>query len=506
MKTMKKILLVVPPVILRDDDPNFNVNFPIGLGYLGAVLEKAAYEVEVLDALIEKLDQQIPLEDRKGFSRVGMTYDEIKQYVTESNPDCVCVTSMFTKQFENTLFVCHAVKESMPEVPVIVGGAHVTAAPESVLDDKSINYAVVGEAEDIIVPLLEAMERGDDVEKIDNVCYIDKQGKKIVKPVNAYPDVTTLPFPARHLFQVEKYITAGERHGGDLAKGVRSLNILTARGCPFKCNFCSAYQSFGHRLRNRPVESILEEVDELVNRYKVNDIYLTDDQFLADRKRVIRILEDITSRNYNLTLDAPNGLSPWLITEEILIKMKKAGFNRVQLAVESGDEWVLKNIINKPVKIDRLPEVVSLSRKHGLEVGVFLVMGNVSENAVETFDQMETSFKLMRRLGIRWPVVSYLSPHLGTEVYEVAYRKGYIDDNYLDEDYDKPCISTPLWSNTELQRFVWVQRALCLTEGHFLFFWVKYFVQWKKNIMLKERYAVLYQFISAYRVLRKLAA
>ena len=250
--------------------------------------------------------------------------------------------------------------------------------------------------------------------------------------------------------------------------------------------------------------NIINEIDEIVNLYKVNDIYLTDDQFLADPKRVIEILEGIASRDYQLTLDAPNGLSPWMLNEEILIKMKKAGFLRIPLAIETGNEWVLKNIINKPVKLDMLPDLVSMARKHKLQVSAFLVVGNVSENAIETFDQMEDSFDLMRKLGIRYPTVSYLSPHIGSAAYDVVTRKGYIDKTYKDDDYDKPCISTPSWSNVELERFILVQRLLCVIEGKLLLLPLKWFVQRWGGILLKERYFVMYYFTLLMKRLKSL--
>jgi len=492
---MKKILLIVPPVILRSKRSNFNINFPMGLGYLAAVLENASCEVVVLDSLVEKFGQKTPVEGRRGFFRFGMTYNEIRQFVSQCNPDCVGVTSMFTKQFENTVLVCDAVKEAKPDIPVIVGGAHASAAPEKVIENESIDYVVVGEGEEIILPLLNAIGNKSGVGSIPNVCYINEEGEKVIKPVTVYSNVNHLPFPARHLFPIEKYISSGERHGGRLEKGVRSLSILTSRGCPFNCNFCSAYNVFGKKLRCRSANSVLDEIDEMVNLYRVNDIYLTDDQFLAGQKRVIEILEGIASRDYQLTLDAPNGLSPWMLNEEILMKMKKAGFLRIPLAIESGNEWVLKNIINKPVKLDMLPDLVSMARKHKLQVSAFLVVGNVSENAIETFDQMEDSFDLIRKLGIRYPTVSYLSPHIGSTAYDVVTRRGYIDKTYKDDDYDKPCISTPLWSSAKLERFILVQRLLCVIEGKVLLLPIKWFVQHWGGIMLKERYFVMYNFI-----------
>lgn len=501
---MKKVLLISPPMSLTARHANFNVNFPLGPGYIAARLEQtSSYEVVMLDSLIEKIDQKIPIPGKPGLFRFGMTAVEIQQFVTDCKPDYVGVTSMFTQQFENTDFVCNAVKEVQPNTPVVVGGAHATADPQGVLDNKSIDYVVVGEGEEIMLQLLDAIENNEDIGSIPNLCYVNEAGEKIIKPVTFFPDVNSLPLPARHLLPTEEYIVAGERHGGFLAKGSRSISIMTSRGCPFNCNFCSAYDVFGKALRTREVDSVLGEIDELVNKYKVNDVYLADDQFLAPRNRVIEILDGIISKNYGITLDAPNGLSPWLLTEEILIKMKRAGFWRVCLAIESGNTWVLKNIIDKPVKLGNLPELTKLIRKCGLEVTAFLVVGNVSEDHIETFEQMEDSYSLMRELKIRNPVISILSPHIGSNAYDALVRKGYLSEDYVDDDYQKPTFSTPLWSAEELERFVVVQSMLTRSEGMSLFWPLRFFVGKYSGPLLKQRYWIAFAVISLFRPLER---
>ena len=499
---IRKVLLIVPPVTLRKYKRIFNVNYPMGLGYTAAVLKRASYEVVVLDALVENIEQQTPIERRKNHSRLGMTCDEIKEFVIKCDPDCVGVTSMFTSQFDNTVLVCNIAKEVNPDIPVIIGGAHATADVANCINEKSIDFVVSGEGEEVIVPLLEAISKNRSLDDIPNISYIDSNGNKVVKPVTIYSDVNKLPFPNRELFPMEKYLSARERHGKELTEGIRSASILTSRGCPFNCNFCSASDVFGKKLRVRAAQSVTDEIDELISKYKVNDIYLSDDQFLADRKRVLDILDQIISRNYGISFDAPNGLSPWLLTEEIIKKMKQAGFCQIHMAVESGNEWVLKNIVHKPVKLDRLPETVALAKKYGLRVSAFLVVGNVGENAIETFEQMKDSFTLMRKLGIRRPTVSYLSPHIGSVAYDVVRRKGYIDESYEDDDYSSPVIETPLWTKDELEQFVTIQYLLCVVNEKKLLWPIKFFAQEWGGFFVKQRHNLLFYLISKYKKIK----
>jgi magnesium-protoporphyrin IX monomethyl ester (oxidative) cyclase len=232
-------------------------------------------------------------------------------------------------------------------------------------------------------------------------------------------------------------------------------------------------------------------MDILVKKYKVNDIYLADDQFLANRERALSLLELIKNKEYNITLDAPNGISPWMLDEEIISKMSRAGFWRVPLAIESGNDFVLKNIIRKPVKLHTLPKIVDLIRKYNMQATAFFVIGSVAENAIESFDQMEDSFGLMKKLGILNPVISFITPHKGTAIYDVVKKKGYLKNN-AENVYFKPKLSTPDWTADELDDFVFGESYLCRNHGKRKALLVKFFLKAIKNFKRKQRYKLFH--------------
>lgn len=495
MTNQLKIILIVPPATVMEDRSYFNLNFPLGLGYIAAILEKASYNVIILDTIAENVWQELPVENNPRLIQVGMTFDEIRDVVTELNPDFAGITSMFSTQAKNAYRVAEIIKSVNKNIKVIFGGAHATAEPEKVLINKNVDFVVLGEGENAIVPLLKAIEKGKQLDTLESIAFRNRESEIILKPRKTFVDVNNLPYPARHLFQMEKYFSAGQRHGMRKSKGIkyRSISILTSRGCPFKCSFCSAYQLFGRKYRTRDAEDVLNEIDELVNVYKAEDIYLADDQFLLNQKRIFNILDGIIDRNYNVTIDAPNGISPWLLNEKIIRKMKKAGFRKIRLAIESGNKLVLKDMINKPVKTDKLPEIVSILRKYKLEVNAFIVVGNISNNRVETFSQMKDTFELMRKLKIRRPVVSYLSPHPGSAIFEIAKNKGYMkEEDYLDDYYNEPSISTSFWSKEELKIFVRVQRILCVSDDKVILLPIKILAKHFKGFLLMGRYKLIY--------------
>ena len=495
----KRMLLIAPPVTLTKDRLNFNVSFPMGLGYIAAILEGNGYDPIVLDTIIEKLEQESPVPNKPDLIQVGMTLNEIREFVIKACPDFVGITSMFSVQAYNAYNVAAVIKSIDCHIPVIFGGAHATSEPEEVLKDENINFVVLGEGENAILPLLEAIETEGDFDILESIAYRNNKGAIIVKSKTTFVDIDSLPFPARHLFPIEKYFSAGERHGLSKKHKFRSIALLSSRGCPYHCNFCSAYQMFGRKFRYRTSESVLQEIDELIETYKIVDIYLNDDQFLANPKRALEIFDGIIARNYNITLDVPNGISPWMLNEEVIQKMKQAGFWRMLLAIESGNQWVLDNIIRKPVRLNDLPTIVKLLRKYEIMVEAFLVVGNVSEEGIETFSQMRDSFDLMRNLGIRRFDVSFLSPHAGTEMFKVVQKKGYLKGDYIDDHYSKPRISTPFWSKEDLEKFATCERYICRINNQLIYWILRVFLINSGEIVINRRYHILYNLFTLVR-------
>lgn len=453
---LRKVLLIQPPAFSNNFRGDMNPNAPLGLGYIGAVLERAGYAVSILDAFIEGWDQETRVNEEKIL--VGLTFEQIREMVQRENPDVVGITSMFTSQRQNAHGVAEAVKSVDPEIVVVFGGAHPTSAPEMVMADPCVDVAVLSEGDNLIVPLLRCIEQNGDLRQLDGLAYRDTEGKVVaIQKTTQIENLDELPYPARHLMPMEKYFAAGVRHGG-AGKGKRAASMITSRGCQYRCNFCTAFKVFTRRPRMRSIENVLGELDELVNQYKVDEIFFEDDQIIAKQRRSGDLFDAIGAR-YKLYWDTPNGVSPWLLNDEILAKMKASGCYRVNIAIESGNQWVLDNIINKPVKVDKVPEVVDAIRRHGMEVGTYLVVGNIGRDAIETLDQIKESFAFCRSIKV-FPHASLLTAYPGSEVLDIAKEKGYLVPGF---DWDnliiqKSQIQTPLWSPEQLMTLVAKER------------------------------------------------
>ena len=449
---LKRVLLIQPPAFSDNSRNDMNPNAPLGIAYIAGMLEREKFDVQILDAFIEGWDQETRINKEKIL--VGLPFQRIKEIIADSNPDVVGITSMFTSQRKNAHQIAKLVKEVDSKIVVIFGGAHPTSAFESVLKDPCVDVAVLGEGDNVIVPLIRSIEAGDDISKLDGIAYRDEAGNPVEIPkVNQINDLDKLPFPARHLLPMEKYFNAGVRHGGK-GRGKRAASMITSRGCQFLCNFCTAFQVFTRKPRMRSIENVLAEIDEMTNKYQVDEIYFEDDQIIAKQRRAGDLFDAIADR-FDLHWDTPNGVSPWLLNDEILGKMKASGCYRINIAIESANQWVLDHIINKPVKVNQLPGLVKAIRRHGMEVGTFLVVGNISQDAVETFDQIKESFAFCRKIKVS-PNISLLTAYPGSEVLEIAKKKDYLVPGFDWDDLviQKFQLQTPLWTPQELMELV----------------------------------------------------
>jgi len=455
-KKLQKILLIQPPAFSNNTRGDMNPNAPLGIAYIASMLEREQFEVQILDAFIEGWEQETRINDEKIL--VGLTFDQIKRVVAQIDPDVVGITSMFTSQRKNAHQVARVIKEVDREIVVIFGGAHATSAPESVLEDTCIDVAVLGEGENVIVPLIRCIEADMDLSQLDGIAFRDEAGNpSVIQKTTAINELDALPFPARHLLPMEKYFAAGIRHGG-VGKGKRAVSMITSRGCQYRCNFCTAYKVFTRRPRMRSIENVLSEIDELLDKYQIDEIFFEDDQIIAKQRRATDLFDAMAAR-YKLYWDTPNGVSPWLLDKQILGKMKASGCYRVNIAIESGNQWVLDNIINKPVKLDAIPQLVKDIRRFEMEVGIYLVVGNIGHDAVETLDQIKESFSFCRKLKV-YPHASLLTAYPGSEVLEIAIKNAYLVPEF---DWDnliiqKSQLQTPLWTPLQLIKLVELER------------------------------------------------
>jgi len=442
---VKKVLFFIPPAFTYKDNLDINPLPPLGLGYLGAVLENNDIEVKIVDCLIEGWDNKVSLTG--DIIRVGLSFKEIEEIVASYGPDIVGVNNLFTKQRENAHKIYELTKRINKNIITIAGGAHPTALPEFVLSDENVDLVVIGEGENTIIDLVNVIERKKEVSELDGVGYKNNGEVKIIPKTKFITDLDKLPFPARHLLNMEKYFGLKASHG--MRRKKRFSPIITSRGCPAGCAFCSAHKVWGKRFRQRSPENVISELKYLKERYKIEELMFEDDNTTLNVKRAEQIFDLMIQEKLNLVWDTPNGVAAFALNKATISKMKEAGCYRLNLAVETGNQFVMDSIIKKPLKLEKVEYLVKHAQKIGLGVGIFLIIGMPGETEEMIWD----SFKFASKLEVYTPFISIATPYPGSELYNTCKEKKYIPPDFsLDDLFIRSfCISTENWDGKRLK-------------------------------------------------------
>ncbi|MBT5470817.1 MAG: B12-binding domain-containing radical SAM protein [Nitrospina sp.] len=445
---IRKILLLFPPAYTLKNKRDINPLPPLGIGLLAAVAEKSGYEVKILDCLVQGWDQEEPSQSNQEIVRVGLSDEQIQAEVREFAPDVVGVSCMFSIQHKVYPRVFAAIKQANPSVITIGGGPHVTVCSEEVLADQNCDYTISGEGENSFIDFLDTLQGKRGFESVDGLGWKKSTGNTINPKVKWIEDLDSLPFPAYHLIGLEKYFGLEASHG--IRHEERFAPIVTSRGCPAKCTFCSANKMFGYQFRTRTPKNIMKELWFLKKTYGVKEIMFEDDNVTANRKYAEELFNTMIEEKIDLKWDTPNGVGLWTLTEELLELMQKAGCVRINFPVESGDQEVLKNIIKKPLDLQRVKNLLKHCQKIKLDYGLFLVIGMPGEKISDIW----TSFKFSAEAGCFSPHISIATPYPGTELYEQCKNEDYFSRDYSLSDLfiSSFLINTPDWSETSLRK------------------------------------------------------
>jgi anaerobic magnesium-protoporphyrin IX monomethyl ester cyclase len=414
-----KVLLINPPNTYNHGD-DFAVTFPLGLAYLGAVLEQNGHEPIIIDALA---GYGPPTEMIDGLYWCGKTVAELVAETLRLKPDLVGLTCAYTVQYPTTRSLAKAIKRAT-NVPIVIGGAHCSALPSETLADGCFDYVVIGEGEMPLLALCGHLDRGTLPAGVKGIAYRDEAGQAHHTDKEPVKDVDRVPIPARHLFDMSAYINSPYSHNGSTLR-TPYATMISSRGCPLACSFCSVHTIWGRNNRTRGAQETVDEIEHLAREYGVREIHFEDDMLIMDRPRMIAICREIVARKLDITWTTPNGVFVNALNEELLVAMKESGCYQLALAVESGSKDVLR-LMNKNVRLEYAREVVKTMRRLKLGVYFFFIIGMPGETEADILKTIEYAKDLM-------PDEAYFSiatPYPGTPLYDLSLERGYIPANY----------------------------------------------------------------------------
>lgn len=393
---------------------------PLGLAYLGAVLGKNGFEVKILDAFAGQL-----------------SWDDFEEKVAKERADLIGIGGM-SAVIDNSfraLKICRKYAQYLT-----MGGPHVSAYREKVFQQcPQIDFAIYGEGESTFLELVKELEGGGDLSSIKGL--INKEG--INPPRELLKDLNRLPFPARQLLPNSCYRYA-------LTPGKTVTTMFTSRGCPYQCIFCDK-SVFGSKYRARSPENVVEEMEEIVRKYKINSIIIYDDLFTIHKERVKKICQGIMEKKLKIDWKCEGRVSR--MDEGILRLMKKAGCSLIAYGVESGNQKVL-DYLGKKTTVEESREALKLTKKVGIKPVAYFILGS----PVETYEEALESIEFAKKLDPTYVQFSTLSPFYGTALYQQAVEKGWYKEvnaqNPLDKDRKRPAVISEEWSEEKLQHIL----------------------------------------------------
>jgi magnesium-protoporphyrin IX monomethyl ester (oxidative) cyclase len=418
-----KVLLINPPQTFYPGSDAPAGNLPLGLMYIAAVLEEAGYEAEILDAFMT----DVSVRKVGDSAEIGMTYDRIAEEIRRRKPDIVGISNPFTCQAEHAAKVADIVKEIDSDVPTVVGGPHVSAVPEEFLSEaKNVDIAVMGEGEYTMLDIVKMHEGEKKAEEILGIACRKNHRIVLTPPRPFLENLDELPYPAYHLVDMESYLNPEKIEYRSFKE--RAISMITSRGCPFNCVFCSVHLHMGKAFRAHSVNYVVEHIEHVVNKYRVKTIFFEDDNMTFDIERFDAICDRIVERNIKFKWETPNGIRADYLTLDLLRKMKRSGCQSVFFGVESGDQHVLDDIISKSLDLNAVVNVAKMCREIGLNTAAFYIIGFPGEKKEDMWKTVEFALKLKKEYDVGM-LLHVATPSCGTRLYYECKKKGYIQEN-----------------------------------------------------------------------------
>lgn len=407
---------------------------PYNLCLLAAVLNDD-FDVSILDATLDDLSE-----------------DAFAERVRRENPELVGITMLMDEYGQSAHTAARIAKQEQPSVPVVLGGVYATVNTEHVIDDFNVDYVVRGEGEHVFPALLAYLNgRGE----FPSRGVARREGERIVVPDRApfIEALDSLPLPAYDKIDFMEYAMHEGRLTADRPRAFPYARVFTSRGCPVGCAFCQVEAVAGRRFRPRRPEGVLAEMEWLRDTYGVKFLMFDDDNLLLDLERARAIFRGMIDRKLDLQWNVI-GAAAFRLDDETLELMRESGCCYLDLAVESGVERVLRDIIRKPVDLARVPGIVQKAQALGIDVAAHVIVGFPGE----TWNEIRASIRYLEELNADYSKIFVTVPLRHTRLYEMASSADALREGFQFEDID--------WSRGQIETDEFTARDLTVLRAY----------------------------------------
>ncbi len=427
----KKVLMINPPQIPEED---FDINVaraknypcfpPYGLGVLCKTLESRGYITEISD-----LNYDV-LYNANNDTKFNYKYwrNSLEKTLKEFNPDLIGISCMYSMSHKSLKEVAKFTREIYKDKPIIVGGVHVSSAPKEVLKDcREIDLAMLYESELSFPILLEILNEREDTKMLKQVASIVDGEFKIINERITPSEKEIDIFPEYHELNIGNYGSLGKMGESRylLPEGTKISTVLSNRGCRGNCTFCAVRGFNGKGVRQRSIDSVVKEIENLKGRYGIEHIMWLDDDLLYNKSRAIDLFKGIESTG--ISWNASNGVIAASIDEDMMKSINNSKCSCFYVGIESGNPEILKSI-RKPSGIKHFIKASEAIRKYdNIFSKGFLMIGFPNEN----IEKINDTINLAKKMSLDWYATQILSPLPSTEITEKLLQKNEWDEEHF---------------------------------------------------------------------------
>ncbi len=487
-----RVLLINPrqtyPLRLASEYQSY---FPTGLAYIGATLEHIGVETEIVDCLAYN-EKSI----ENGKISFGLSEQSVGEIAANFRPHVVGISNPFSMFIENALRTAHILKTIDPSMSIVLGGIYASVYPMNyqLLEQfQDIDLLMVGEGEATWRDLLDHYSSSkrcfEQLSSVPGIIYRAFDGQVITNPKRPFlQNLDILPFPAYHLIDMELMFSNPHYAAKRLkARNGRCLPIITSRGCPYTCNFCSVHSQVGYQNRTHSVNYIVKHINYVRERYSINHFHFEDDNLTLNAPRARKLF--LAIKELEITWDTPNGVRADTITKDLAKLMANSGASSVTIAVESGDEYILNHVIRKRLDLNRVLDAAQNLVAVDVPIIAFFIIGFPGETQTE----IRHTLRFAKRLANDFKSMNLLfvaTPLEGTLLYMQCMEKGFFVAEPNNETLlsavrlnQMPLIATPDFNKNDL--FEWTREELdspqmCCVGSSIPMFWANTEQAWRQ--------------------------
>tara|TARA_B100000315_G_scaffold58154_1_gene52573 strand:+ start:1581 stop:3311 length:1731 start_codon:yes stop_codon:yes gene_type:complete len=386
------------------------------------------------------------------FDYEGLVLNILREKCSEHTPDVIGISALFDHSLGHVKMMASMIKEISDDIIVVSGGNAATNRTKELLET-DVDGVARGHGEE---PLLELLQADDSKNYINKSIKwsTQKNGINNLSLFTKYNELSPLRWNLLEINDYQRFLGCGKGFFQQNNNERRIIHLTSSRGCPFKCVFCSSHSVNGYKLYYYYDDQFLNEVKFVHEEYGINIVAIEDDSFNINKKRAIKILRGIKDISKDIEIEFNSGFVLQLLDEEFVAALKDCNINWIQVAIESGSPEVLKNIIHKPLDLNKGMKNLELLQKYDLYVRAFFILGFPGE----TKEQMQETIDFMNNAKINWNGIGMAKPISGSELEKICKDNDFIhlsSDNMDMTSERKACISTPEFTPQEVDEIVY---------------------------------------------------